>query len=510
MATKGTVGVTFKLIDKASSTFEDIALKGRKTQEQIEKIHNTSKKANTTLKSFASGASKSFNKIKNSAKKVLSVFGLLGAGISLVGIANWTKGCIAKAESAEKAWTSLKTTIQNVDNLSATALNQTIDQLKEINGLVSNSGVVSGGNLRDAESALSAYGLSTSIYSNQEFVSMLADTIAGSGADAKTVGDAIAKALVSGSGTKLRKYGFTIDNEAFGAMTLQQRSEYLMANSNYKGMNASQANTNIGAMQQMRNQWAAFQAKIGNLFTEHIGELIRTLRDSGILDILWDNLYDIFAFIGNKMGQFVQWVKDNEPVIKEQIPIIAEKIKQITEIFIKIAGLMLEHPIWSILSVSILGGIKSVVEAILISKATGKWGKLGKAGAGAAGAAGAGAGGAGAGGLAAAGAALGGMGAVAAFPAAIFGAGFGGVKAIGKMYGWDVDYSNSNDHIDYAAAQSRGRRMQQAKLATKKDTASNTSVTVNIQGNVIGNKQYSEELGRYICNKIKLQFANRK
>lgn len=505
MASKGTVGVTFKLIDRVSGTFENIALKGRKTQEQIEKINTTTKRANATMKTFAAGASKSFGKITNSAKKVLSVFGLLGAGISLVGIANWTKGCIAKAESAEKAWTSLKTTIQNVDNLSATALNQTIDQLKEINGLVSNSGVVSGGNLRDAESALSAYGLSTSIYSNQEFVSMIADTIAGSGADAKTVGDAIAKALVSGSGTKLRKYGFTIDNEAFGAMTLQQRSEYLMANSNYKGMNASQANTNIGAMQQMRNQWVAFQAKIGNLFTEHIGELIRTLRDSGILDILWDNLYDIFAFIGNKMGQFVQWVKDNEPVIKEQIPIIAEKIKQITEVLLKVAGLMLEHPIWSILSVSILGGIKSVVEAVLVSKVTGKWGKLGKAGAGAAGA-----GSAGAGGLAAAGAALGGMGAVAAFPAAIFGVGFGGVKAIGKKYGWDVDYSNSNDHVDYAAAQSRGRRMRQAKLATKKDTASNTSVTVNIQGNVIGNKQYSEELGRYICNKIKLQFANRK
>lgn len=502
MAGKGTVGVTFKLIDKASKTFENIALKGRKTQEEIERIGKVSQTANNRMKDFATGTKNAMDKLSSLTVKTTGVMVGLGAGI-------------LKCSEVAAEMQATTSQFQQVFGDTSKRAEAGLDRIASKTGIVSNR-------LKGYYTQLAAFAKSTGLTDTQALDVAERATLAAADLAAfwdKDISEMTERvqAYLKGNFENDAALGFSsteatrnaMANRLYGKnyinLTEQEKQLALLAQieeANKKtgalGQAQREADSYLNQLGNMKQSWIDIQAQIGEAFlpvvVESFKEISQYLQDNK------DEIKQVAQTVADKITPKIKWVIEN-----------LDKVAQIGKVA---AGLWIGGKVFGILTPIIQGASVLVPKLMSVHK----WlkeitimnntirglgpGTAKLTGAGNAGRAGLSLAGAGtAGGLA--------MGAAA--PLAMFGAGFGGVKALGKLYGWDVDYSNKKDmgYNDYAGAMSRGQRRQ---LATKKDKVSdgNTAVYITVQGNMIGNKKYMEETGSYIMNKVKTAMANAK
>lgn len=501
--TKGTVGVTFKLIDQASKTFENIALKGRKTQEEIEKIGRVSQTANKHMKNLASGTQKAMDRIKSTAIKTTAVIGGLSVGLMKC----------AEASAELQAMTS--TFNQVFGSLSK-------DAQKGLDGIAKKTGIVSN-RLKTYYTQIGAFAKSTGLTDAealdvaQRGTLVSADLSAFWDRDISEMSEAV-QSYLKGNFSNDARLGFSSTEATRNAMaqslykknykdlTEQEKQLTLLAqiekasrDTGAYGQAQREADSYLNQLGNMKQSWIDIQATIGEAFLPTLVESFKEISE--YLQENKDTIRDVANSIGSKITPAVKWIVENlDKVVQmgkvvgalwiggKAFGMLTPLVEGATRLIPQLQSVYKWLKEIAVLN-SMSGGLGTGTKQV--AKSVGKGATAGASGTA----------------LAGAGATAGGLGAVASVPLAMFGAGFGGVKAIGKMYGWDVDYSNKG-FDDYAQAQSRGAR----RLKTHKDTSTtnSTSVSITVQGNLIGNKSFMEQTGRYVAQKIQMAMANSK
>lgn len=505
MPKKGTVGVTFQLIDKASATFEKISLKGRKTQEEIEKIGTTSQKANKMVKNFANNTKSAMDKISSLAAKASIVTAGLGAGILK---------CAEATAEMEATASQFQQVFGNMSKSAETGL----QKISEKTGIVSNR-------LKGYYTQLGAFAKSTGLTDEQaidvanratlaaadlaafwdkdiaEMTESVQSYLKGNFENDSALGFSSTEATRNAVANRLYGKNYIDLTEQEKQLTLLAQIEEASEKTGAMGQAQREADSYLNQLGNMKQSWLDIQAVIGEAFLPTAVESFKKISD--YMQDNKDDIKKIADSVADRVLPAIDWIINN-----------LDKVAAIGKV---LGGIWIGGKIFGLLTPIIQGAtilipkLMSVFQwlqkiAFLngsggLGPGTSKLAKAGKAGKSGLG-------------LAGLGSTIGGFAAGAAFPLAVFGAGFGGVKAIGKIYGWDVDYSNSDDDIDYAGLQSRGKRKKTAKksLSTKKDAVkeTNPSVNITVQGNMIGNQQYAEEMGNYIFSKVRFAWQNMK
>lgn len=333
------INILLKLQDKFTPELKGTTAEIKKQKAQINAATNQ-------INKWANNANRKFKSVMSAAGKVAGALGLIGGGLSIYGIKSFADQSIEAAERQIEAVTKLQTLLGNVPSIAAggtAAIQTATDQLTRCAGELQKVGVIGDEVTIAGMQQLATFQLTADQIETLSagMTDLLAQTkgLKATQEDAVSVANLMGKAM-SGQTSALTRVGIIMTDDQKRMMELgdqTQRAAVLaeILQMNVGGVNKALADTDQGRIKQAANLYADMQERIGQRL------LVIKARLAELLERFLPYIEEVAMKLVDKLGAAMEkigaWVEEH----KEEIKAALEQIGQVISMVWKLASTVL-------------------------------------------------------------------------------------------------------------------------------------------------------------------------